>query len=125
MSEAKQNTFKVVQLNADNLFIFLDDLSERDWRSLSEKEWQQLSNATVANKSLVKTLWLADTLLDIDADIVCVNEVGGIESLSNFARLFLGGKYTAHLLEGNSDRGIDIGYLIKKDFPLRAELRTH
>src|SRR6185312_5880453 len=63
--------------------------------------------------------------LHIDADIVCMNEVGGEESLQNFARFFLGGKYTPFLIEGNSDRGIDVGYLIKTDFPLRPELRTH
>jgi endonuclease/exonuclease/phosphatase family metal-dependent hydrolase len=125
MSQSEQNTFKVVQLNAENLFLFLDDLNERDWRNLAEKDWQRLSSATVTNKSLVKTLWLADSLLDMDADIVCLNEVGGEESIANFARIFLKDRYTAHLLEGNSDRGIDIGYLIKRGFPLRPELRTH
>ncbi len=117
--------FKIVQLNAENLFLFLDDQNERDWRSLSEREWQRLSSATVPNKSLVKTLWLADTLLDIDADIVCLNEVGGEESLTNFAKFFLGGRYKPYLMEGNSDRGIDIGYLVRKDFPYKLELRTH
>lgn len=125
MLPSPQNTFKVVQLNAENLFIYLDDANDRDWRNLAEKDWQKLSNATVANKPLVKTLWLADSILDMDADIVCLNEVGGQESLVNFARIFLKDKYTAHLLEGNSDRGIDVGYLIKRGFPLRPELRTH
>jgi len=121
----RPNTFKIVQLNAENLFLYLDDMTERDWRKLSEKDWQRLSQATVSNKPLVKTLWLADSLLHIDADIVCLNEVGGHESMSNFARYFLGGKYEAHLIEGNSDRGIDVGYLIRKGLPLRAELRSH
>lgn len=121
----RPNRFKIVQLNAENLFLYLDDLTVRDWRKLSEKEWQRLSNATVANKSLVKTLWLADTLKTIDADIVCLNEVGGMESLNNFNHFFLDNAYSAHLIEGNSDRGIDVGYLVKKDLPLHAELRTH
>jgi hypothetical protein len=125
MSAFRPNTFKVVQLNAENLFLFLDDLTLRDWRSLAEKDWQRLSQATVANKSLIKTLWLADSLLHMDPDIICLNEVGGLESLTNFNFLFLGDRYAPHLLEGNSDRGIDIGYLVKRDFPLRAELRTH
>ncbi len=125
MSGARPNTFKICQLNAENLFLFLDDTTERDWRKLSEKEWQRLSQASVANKSLVKTLWLADTLTTIDADIVCLNEVGGEESLRNFAKFFLKDRYTPYLIEGNSDRGIDIGYLVRKDFPYRVELRTH
>lgn len=125
MNGVRPNTFKIVQLNAENLFIFLDDTNERDWRKLSEKEWQRLSHASVPNKSLVKTLWLADTLLDIDADIVALNEVGGTESIHNFAKFFLKDKYTPYLIEGNSDRGIDIGYLVKKEFPHRVDLRTH
>lgn len=125
MSRTRSNTFKVAQLNAENLFLFLNDTTDRDWRRLSEKEWQKMSTSTVPNKSLVKTLWLADTLLDMDADIVCMNEVGGQESLQNFAKLFLKGQYVPHLLEGNSDRGIDVGFLVHKDFLAKLELRTH
>ncbi len=119
------SSFKVVQLNAENLFLFLDDTSNRDWRNLSEKDWQRLSSATVPNKSLLKTWWLADSLLLLDADIVCMNEVGGLESLTNFAKIFLSDRYVPYLLEGNSDRGIDVGYLVKRGFRPRVELRTH
>lgn len=125
MTAVRPNTFKIMQLNAENLFLFLDDQTDRDWRKLSEKEWQKLSHASVPNKSLSKTLWLADSILDIGADIVCMNEVGGEESLRNFTKFFLKGQYIPHLIEGNSDRGIDIGYLVKKDFAARLELRTH
>lgn len=116
---------KIVQLNAENLFLFLDDHTPRDWKNLPEKEWQRLSSATVPNKPILKTLWLAETLLDINADIVCLNEVGGEESLNNFAKFFLGGRYRPYIMEGNSDRGIDVGYLVRNDFPFKLELRTH
>jgi endonuclease/exonuclease/phosphatase family metal-dependent hydrolase len=125
MSRTRSNTFKVVQLNAENLFLFLNDTTDRDWTKVNEKDWQKMSSATVPNKSLVKTLWLAESIKDMDADIVCMNEVGGIESLSNFAKLFLKGTYLPYLLEGNSDRGIDVGFLVHKDFAHKVELRTH
>ncbi len=125
MYGVRPNTFKIVQLNAENLFLFLDDLNAHEWRKMSEKDWQRLSNSTVTNKSLIKSLWLAESLLHIAPDIICMNEVGGLESLTIFAQHFLGGQYVAHMIEGNSDRGIDIGYLVRKDFPLRAELHTH
>lgn len=121
----RPSTFRIAQLNAENLFLYLDDQTERDWRKVSEKEWQKLSNASVPNKSLLKTLWLADSLLAIDADIVFLSEVGGQESIQNFARHFLKGAYVPHLIEGNSDRGIDVGYLVRKDFPHRVELRSY
>ncbi len=117
--------FKIVQLNAENLFVFLADMTPRDWRKMTEKEWQKLTHATIPNKSLSKILWLADSLLHIDADLICLNEVGGEESLSNFAKLFLADKYVPHIIEGNSDRGIDIGYLLRRGLPLRAEIRSH
>ena len=125
MSALRPTTFKIVQLNAENLFLFLDDQTSRDWRRMSEKEWQTLTHATVANKSLTKTLGLADSILHMDADLVGLNEVGGEESLTNFAKHFLHGKYVPHLIEGNSNRGIDIGYLVKKDCRYRPELRSH
>lgn len=127
MPPSRPNTFRVAQLNAENLFLFLDQPAARDWSRLSEKEWQKLSQASVPNKALSKTLWLAESLLEIDADIVCLNEVGGQESLDNFARYFLRDLYTPYLIEGNSNRGIDIGFLVKKSLMGRAEcdLRTH
>jgi endonuclease/exonuclease/phosphatase family metal-dependent hydrolase len=125
MSVARPNTFKLVQINAENLFLFLDDTTPRDWKSMSEKDWQRLSSATVPNKPLVKTIWLAESLLEINADIIAVNEVGGEESLHNFAKLFLKDLYIPYLIEGNSDRGIDVGYLVRRDFPMHVELRTH
>ena len=120
---------KVAQINAENLFLFLDEVPAAGFQNLSERDWQKLSHASVPNKSLVKTRWLAETLLEINADIVGVNEVGGLESLTNFARYFLRDQYQAYLIEGNSDRGIDVGYLVKRQFArdhnATFELRSH
>lgn len=116
---------RVAQINAENLFLFFDTNLPANWKSLPEKEWQRLSRASVPNKSLKKTAWLAQSLMEIDADLVMVNEVGGEESLSNFARYFLDDKYKAMVIEGNSDRGIDVGYLIKRDLPVTTELHTN
>lgn len=125
MPPSLPNTIRTAQINAENLFLFFDQPLPPNWRELSEKEWQKLSHASVQNKSLKKALWLAQSLLEIGADIVLVNEVGGNESLTNFAKFFLNDQYSAHIVEGNSDRGIDIGYLVKNTFPGRAELRSH
>lgn len=119
----------MMQLNAENLFIYLDHLPKDkknfDVRLLSEQAWQELSSASVSNKPLSKTVGLAEAILDIQPDILALNEVGGKESLKNFNELFLGDRYIVHLQEGNSSRGIDVGYLIRKDWPYRFELITH
>src|SRR5262245_55900310 len=118
-------TLRVAQINAENLFLYFDNELPSSWRSMTEKEWQKLSRSTVQNKPLTKAIWLAESLLNIDADIVLMNEVGGNESLVAFAKHFLHDKYIPHVIEGNSQRGIDVGYLIRKTLPIRVELHTH
>lgn len=121
----RPNTLKLMQLNAENLFIFLDQQLQKPIEDVSEKEWKTLSTATTQNKSLLKCRWLAESILDSDPDVVFVNEVGGEESLTNFNKYFLKNSYTPYIIEGNSDRGIDIGYLIHKRLPYHFEIITH
>jgi len=125
MVDRLPNTIRVTQINAENLFLFFDQELPGNWKSLNEKEWQKVSQASVGNKPLKKALWLAEALLEINPDFILVNEVGGLESLTNFSRYFLQDRYRAYVIEGNSDRGIDIGYLVKKDLNFNFELHTH
>jgi hypothetical protein len=51
--------------------------------------------------------------------------VGGHESLANFAKHVLNDEYFSLSLPSNSDRGIDLGYLIKKTLPFQVAIHTH
>lgn len=68
---------------------------------------------------------LAKAILEIDADIMALSEVGGEESLASFCELYLDDKYHHSLIKGNSDRGIELGYLVKKGLPYTFEHLTH
>lgn len=125
MSTQLPNTLKLMQLNAENLFIFTDEEIKKSIDHLSEREWKTISSATTPNKPLVKCRWLAESILDVDPDVIFLNEVGGLESIHNFNKYFLKNSYLPYLIEGNSDRGIDIGYLVHKRLPWRFELITH
>ena len=125
MADSHSSTFRIAQLNAENLFLYLDHYKDQDLDTLSEREWQEFSTSSVSNKPLHKCQWLAQALKDMDPDVVILNEVGGLESLENFNAHFLGGNYKAHLIEGNSDRGIDVGYLVHNRLPLQALLISH
>ncbi|MGE0762285.1 MAG: endonuclease/exonuclease/phosphatase family protein [Bdellovibrionales bacterium] len=114
MGKPSQKQLRLCLINCENLFLFLDMWQGQDFSNLNEKEWQRLNSSNTANKPLLKTRWLADTLLEIDADIVLLNEVGGLESLEHFNRHFLKDVYQPYLKEGNSDRGIDVGYLVRR-----------
>lgn len=58
-------------------------------------------------------------------DILMLLEIGGIESLKDFNRKYLSSNYTDYIMPSNSDRGIEMGYLVKKDFKKQLELKTH
>ena len=118
---------KVMVLNAQDLFLFMDKHahSELPIEQLSEIRWQLMSSSLFSNKSKEKCQILAQTILEAQADVVMVTEVGGLESLSNFSRFLLKDDYGPLSLPSNSDRGIDLGYLVKKDLNLNASLKDH
>lgn len=116
---------KIMVLNAQDLFLFMDKHHEGSVLELTEIKWQLMSSSLLSNKSKEKCLMLGKTILDHDADIVMVTEVGGPESLGNFAKYVLEDKYQSLSLPSNSDRGIDLGYLIKKDLGLEVDVHSH
>ena len=76
-------------------------------------------------KPLDKVEWIARTLKEIDADIVMLCEVGGLQSLDLFNTRHLNNNYFTALLQGNSDRGIEMGYLINKKFTHFHQIISH
>lgn len=123
-SESKK-TLRLVQYNVENLFLALDLYKGQNLTNLTESEWRALSTSSTPNKSLRKTLQLAEIINSLSPDILMLNEVGGLESLENFNKYFLKSKYQVYLKEGNSRRGIDVGYLIRAELSFKAILITH
>jgi endonuclease/exonuclease/phosphatase family metal-dependent hydrolase len=121
----KTSLLKTMVLNAQDLFLFMDKHDQTSLEDLTETKWQLMSSSLFFNKSKDKCLALAQTIRDSDADIVMMTEVGGHESLANFARFVLNDEYVSLSLPSNSDRGIDLGYLIKKTLPYELALHTH
>ncbi len=64
-------------------------------------------------------------LQKIDPDIILCQEVGGESSLRIFSETYLNKEFQHSVIKGNSDRGIEIGFLIKKRLPYRFEHYTH
>lgn len=116
---------KFCQINAENLFLLFDQPLPTNFASLDEKQWQKLSTPAYTNKPLQHVKKMAAAILDIDADIYMINEVGGAESLKNFNDYFLNHQFTPILIEGNSDRHIDVGFLIKKQQTFYYDLYSH
>lgn len=100
---------KIVYINAENLFITKDSIPQRH----------------ALEKSPKKAKELARFIQDMNPDITWIIEVGGQDSIEEFNRIYLQEQYLTSLIPGNSDRGIDIGLLIKKNSGLHFEHYTH
>jgi endonuclease/exonuclease/phosphatase family metal-dependent hydrolase len=60
---------------------------------------------------------ISQIILQTNPDILMLLEVGGLDSLIEFNERYLNQAYIPFLVPGNSDRGIEMGYLVKKDLP--------
>ena len=118
---------RICEYNVENLFISLEYYDERDLDTVSEDEWKKFALAQFQRrqKSLAKTRGVAKSILDIDADILMLVEVGGEESLTHFNRYFLNDQYIPYFIPGNSRRSIDLAFLVKKDLPFQFAPRTN
>jgi endonuclease/exonuclease/phosphatase family metal-dependent hydrolase len=125
MFAPERQKIRLVQYNVENLFLFLDLWNGQDLKTMNDIEWKKISSSLTPNKPLKKVWKLAEVLRDINADIIMLNEVGGEESLQNFAKHFLNDEYVPFLKEGNSTRGIDVGYLIKRELNVKPILISH
>ncbi|WP_127717438.1 hypothetical protein [Halobacteriovorax sp. HLS] len=108
----KYSKFSICSYNVENLFI--PPYSNQECYKLYKYE-----------KSSEKVKKVAEAILDINAEIIFLCEVGGIDSLKNFVDKHLEDKYHYSLIPGNSDRGIELAYLIKKDLPVECRHYTH
>lgn len=112
--------------NVENLFLLFDQKDiPSNYLKLSESLWQKLSDSVYESKELNKCIQLAQIIKEKSPDIMMLCEVGGAESLNNFNKLFLDDQYQVALLEGNSDRNIDVGYLVKKESPFFYDITSN
>lgn len=125
MSSVETTNLKFCLLNAENFFLMFDSPLEAVPANIKEVDWQLLSSSLYPNKPLKKCQEIATTFKEINADIIMLCEVGGFESLKNFNHLFMNNEYHPCLLEGNSDRNIDVGFLIKKNCTFYFDLQTN
>lgn len=100
---------RIATFNLENLFLVATD--------------PEISRTSL--KSPEKTRKLAQAIEKIAPDIMFVCEIGGADSLEKFNSEYLNDLYQPSIIQGNSSRGIEIGYLIKKDCKYHCEHYTH
>ena len=114
------STLRLATFNAENFYLLIDErLAEVPDRealeALSEADYLAMNPSIYnPNKARDKIAAIASLILEGRFDLVCLCEVGGMETLANFNRLYLGGAFDCHLHERNSRRGIYVGALARK-----------
>ncbi len=125
MTWSSEIDLKFLLFNAENLFLLFDKTPPPEFMSYDETQWQTLSASIYENKSLQKIKEIVKILKETQPQIIMLCEVGGPESLNNFNHYFLNNEYSPALIEGNSDRNIDVGFLIKKNQNFYFDLQTN
>jgi endonuclease/exonuclease/phosphatase family metal-dependent hydrolase len=109
-------SLSIASFNAENFYLLLDaDYSREELEALSGDDYLAMNISIFnPNKERDKIAEIAGIILERDFDLVGLCEVGGMESLAAFNRLYLDARYDCHLHEENSRRGIFVGALAKK-----------
>jgi endonuclease/exonuclease/phosphatase family metal-dependent hydrolase len=107
---------RLAAFNAENFYLLLDrDYGRSELAALSEADYQAMNPSIFnRNKERGKIDEIARTILERDFDLVGLCEVGGMESLEAFNRIYLGDRYDCYLHERNSNRGIFVGALVRR-----------
>jgi hypothetical protein len=111
-------SLKVMAYNVENLFLHLGKFER-----MSDEEFKRITDAEV--KPVEELEGIATAIVDSDPDFIVMEEVEGVEAIQRFSEDHLDNRYQAYLVEGNDERGIQIGFLVKRDLPLDITLETH
>lgn len=76
-------------------------------------------------KPVEKVLAIEKIIAEHEPEIIACVEVGKVESLKYFSEQFLNQNYKAYILPGNSDREIELGFLVKKEFEYECSIYSH
>ncbi|GIL18561.1 MAG: endonuclease [Oligoflexia bacterium] len=147
MTKQKGGRFSVMAYNVENLFDTEKDENRKDWEylplslkaSLNAKAYCDTLKSSYQQKECLEKDWneeilkkkmsqLADSILQVrdqGPDILMLEEVENIKILKRFNKEYLqkAGYITEVLIEGDDQRGIDIGLLSR--FPLSGTPKLH
>lgn len=114
-------SLNIMTFNVENLFY-----SKGRWEHSSAHGFRKIAD----RRRIVKPSWKIDrireAIQDVNPDIIVLQEVESFESLQKFASEgVLRGIYQPFLVNGNDERGIQIGFLVKRDLPFIVEFESH
>ncbi len=112
---------KIGSYNVENLFIRSSGMSNR--RNQFKLPTRKGGETELKPEAKIKAV--GDVIMRENPDVMVAVEVDDIRALKYLADTYLDQKYFAVLIEGNDSRGIDIGFLVKKDLPFDLEVQSN
>lgn len=109
---------KVMTYNVENLFLHVGKFER-----MSNEEFKRVTDAEIKPEHELEGI--AEAISESDPDFIVLEEVEGVEAIQRFSEEHLDNRYVAHLVEGNDERGIQIGFLVKRDLPLDISIESH
>lgn len=88
----------------------------------SEETGKRVFNYEVLTKNPEDVKKIAQIITEEKLDFIVLQEVEGIQALKLFNRNYLNNQYEPIVLPGNDTRGIEIGFLVKKDLPIKYKV---
>jgi len=106
----------IASFNAENFYLLLDgDYSREELDALDEASYLAMNSSIYnPNKDRSKIAEIARIIIENNFDLIGMCEVGGLQTLDAFNRIYLENRYDCYLFEENSTRGIFVGALLKK-----------
>lgn len=109
---------RIMSYNMQDFFLKLGK-----YKDMPQQQYEDMIRAPM--KSEEQIVGSAKAIRDTNPDFVIAEEVEGKETLAAFSQAYLGDQYNAFGVPGNDTRGIQIGFLIKKDLPLDITIESH
>ena len=103
----------------------MDKYKGEDIDELTNPTWQLLSTSFYPNKDLDKIIEIQKIIQTNKPDIIMLVEIGGSQSLNNFNQYFLNNEYKPYMAESNSNRGIDVGYLVRNESQINVKFKSY
>jgi len=106
----------IASFNAENFYLLLEgNYGREELDALDEASYLAMNSSIYnPNKDRGKIAEIAKIILENDFDLVGMCEIGGLQTLEAFNRIYLDNRYDCYLFEENSTRGIFVGALLRK-----------
>jgi hypothetical protein len=111
----------VMTYNVENLFYRVGQFERMAGKKFRQKPGGQGQRP----KPEYEVRGVSEAIKDVNPDVIILEEVENVFALDHLNEQYLDHAYQSVLVQGNDARGINVGFLIKKNLPFHMEVESH